>query len=97
MKTKFLITLTISVLVIVAILINPSPESHKEAFKNKIYQSLYQSYSETLSNAKTIQDESIFAFEISIGYILYETLVGNLRKCQIDKLLNKMFSREIRQ
>ena len=78
MKTKFLILLTISLLITCAIATNPSPERHKEAFKNKIYQYLHEPLSETLSNTKTIQDESIFALEMLVGNTIYETLVDNL-------------------
>jgi hypothetical protein len=78
MKTKFLILLTISLLVICAIVTNPSPERHKEAFKNKIYQYLHESLSEKLSNTKTMQDESIFALEMLVGNTIYETLVDNV-------------------
>jgi hypothetical protein len=78
MKTKFIILLTISLLIICAIATNPSPERHKEAFKNKIYQYLHEPLSETLSNTKTIQDESIFTLEMLVGNTIYETLVDNL-------------------
>ena len=78
MQTKHLIIAIIFLISLLAVLTNPTPERHKEAFKNKIYEYLQRPITEDLTKAKTRGEEMVLSAELLFGSKIIDMILDNL-------------------
>lgn len=78
MQTKHLIISIIFLITLLAVLTNPTPERHKEAFKNKIYEYIQGPITEDLTKAKTRGEEMVLSAELLFGSKIIDMILDNL-------------------
>lgn len=77
MKAKWVVSLIMALVTVVALFTNPTPERHKEAVKNKIHQYLKNQMIEDYSNSENSYSSVAHAFELLIENTIVDNLLDN--------------------